>query len=86
LFRVRFARPRGYLQRQFAAITRSGAAGLVLQAIAFGVSHAYQGWKQVVIISVLGLLYGLLARWRRTLLPGMVTHAWSDIFGGWIHP
>jgi uncharacterized protein len=31
---------RGYLQQQFAALTRSATGGLVLQAIAFGVSHA----------------------------------------------
>jgi hypothetical protein len=32
----------------------------------------------------LGLLYGLLAWWRKSLRPGIVAHAWSDIFGGWI--
>lgn len=77
---------RGYLQRQFAAITRSAPAALVVQAIVFGLSHGYQGGKQVVIISILGLLYGLLAHWRKSLLPGMAAHAWSDIYGGWLHP
>ena len=76
---------RGYLQRQFAAMTRSGAAALVLQAIVFGVSHVYQGWKQVVIISVLGALFGLLAQWRRSLVPGMTAHAWADIYSGWLN-
>lgn len=75
---------RGYFQRQFAAMTRSVAVGLALQAIVFGLSHAYQGWKQVVIITVLGALYGLLAQWRRSLVPGMAAHAWSDIYGGWL--
>ena len=77
---------RGYLQRQFAAATRSGAAALILQAIVFGVSHGYQGWKQVVTITVLGALYGLLAQWRQSLVPGMAAHAWSDIYSGWLHP
>jgi len=77
---------RGYLQRQFAVLTRSAAAGLVLQAIVFGVSHGYQGWKQVVIISVLGALFGLLALWRKSLVPGMAAHAWADIYGGWLNP
>jgi hypothetical protein len=31
-------------------------------------------------------LYGILANWRRTLVPGMAAHAWSDIYGGWLHP
>jgi hypothetical protein len=77
---------RGYLQRQFAAVTRSATAALVLQAIVFGVSHGYQGWKQVVTISVLGALYGLLAQWRRSLVPGMGVHAWADIYSGWLNP
>jgi membrane protease YdiL (CAAX protease family) len=57
-------------------------AALVLQAVIFGVSHGYQGWKQVVIISVLGLLFGLLAHWRKSLVPGMAAHAWADIYSG----
>lgn len=73
---------RGYLQRQFTALTRSAAAGIVLQAVVFGVSHGYQGWRQVITITVLGVLYGLLFRWQRTLLPGMLSHAWSDIISG----
>jgi membrane protease YdiL (CAAX protease family) len=77
---------RGYLQRQFAAMTRSTPAALVLQAVVFGVSHGYQGRKQVVIISVLGALYGLLAQWRRSLAPGMAAHAWSDVYSGWLSP
>ena len=77
---------RGYLQRQFAAWTGNAAAAIAIQAVIFGVSHGYQGLKQVAIISVLGALYGLLAWWRRSLVPGMAAHAWSDIYGGWLRP
>jgi membrane protease YdiL (CAAX protease family) len=77
---------RGYLQRQFAAWTRNAAVAILLQALIFGVSHGYQGVKQVLIISVLGLLYGALAHWRRSLVPGMAAHAWSDVYGGWLRP
>jgi uncharacterized protein len=52
---------RGYLQRQFAAWTGSAPAAIAIQAVIFGASHGYQGAKQVVIISVLGALYGILA-------------------------
>lgn len=77
---------RGYLQRQFAAWTGSAPAAIAIQAVIFGASHGYLGAKQVVIISVLGALYGMLAHWRRTLVPGIAAHAWSDIYGGWLHP
>jgi membrane protease YdiL (CAAX protease family) len=77
---------RGYLQRQFAALTRSATAGLLLQAVVFGVMHGYQGWKKVIIITVLGVLYGLMVQWRRTILPGMASHIWADIISGWPNP
>ncbi len=77
---------RGYLQRQFHALSRSALVAVLAQAVAFGISHGYQGGKQVVIITVLGLLYGLLAWWRRSLRPGMTAHAWSDVFSGILSP
>jgi uncharacterized protein len=73
---------RGYLQPQFAALTQAAAGGIVLQGIAFGVSHGYQGWKFMLLIAVYGTLFGLLAHWRRSLRPGMITHALQDGVGG----
>lgn len=29
-----------------------------------------------------GALYGSLALWRKSLRPGMMAHAWSDILSG----
>ncbi len=75
---------RGYLQRQLAAITRSRPAGVVLQALIFGVSHGYQGLAQVARITVFGLLFGALALWRKSLRPGIAAHAWTDIWSGWL--
>jgi CAAX protease family protein len=77
---------RGYLQRQFHAFSRSALVAVLAQAVVFGISHGYQGVKQVVIITVLGMLYGLLAWWRRSLRPGILAHAWSDIFSGILSP
>jgi membrane protease YdiL (CAAX protease family) len=73
---------RGYLQRQLAALTGSAVAGLVLQAIVFGIAHGYQGVKSVVNITILGLLFGLVAHWRRSIVPGAIAHALTDIAGG----
>jgi membrane protease YdiL (CAAX protease family) len=85
---------RGYLQRQFAAWThlmsehrmslssdtRSAATGLVLQALVFGASHAYEGPRRMLLIAVYGAMFGALALWRRSLRPGMMGHALHD---GW---
>jgi membrane protease YdiL (CAAX protease family) len=73
---------RGYLQTQFFAITGSRGVAVVLQAALFGIGHAYQGTRAVVIIFVYGLLYGALALWRRSLRPGMLAHALTDIASG----
>lgn len=73
---------RGYLQRQFAALTRSIAGGIVLQAIVFGLGHGYQGWKLMLLISIFGAMFGLLAKWRRSLRPGMLAHFLQDGVGG----
>ena len=75
---------RGYLQRQFHALSGSIVAAVLGQGVLFGLMHSYQGWKQVVVISVLGVLYGALAAWRRNLRANMIAHAWSDIWEGWL--
>ena len=75
---------RGYLQRQFHAFTGNIAWAIVLQALVFGVAHGYQGWRNVVVISVLGVLYGALAAWRKNLRANIISHAWSDVWEGWL--
>ncbi|MGA2205663.1 MAG: CPBP family intramembrane glutamic endopeptidase [Terracidiphilus sp.] len=75
---------RGYLLRQFQALTGGVAWAVVAQAMVFGLAHSYQGWRNVTVISVLGVLYGALAVWRRNLRVNIVAHAWSDIWEGWL--
>lgn len=73
---------RGYLQRQFEALTNSVWAAIALQGIAFGASHGYQGHKLMLVIAVYGSLFGVLAHWRRSLRPGMLAHFMQDGLGG----
>jgi len=73
---------RGYLQRQFAALTQGAIGGIVLQGVVFGASHGYQGWKLMMIISVFGMMFGMLAYWVRSLRPGMLAHFLQDGIGG----
>lgn len=72
---------RGYLQKQFQAITGSAGLAALIQAIIFGIGHLYEGVGPVARIMLFGVLFGVLAQWRKSLRPGMITHAWSDIFG-----
>jgi hypothetical protein len=73
---------RGYLQRQLLALTGSAPAAVLGQAVLFGISHGYQGAKAMITITIYGALFGLLALWRLSLRPGMLAHAWTDIFSG----
>jgi len=63
---------RGYLQRRL-------PIGVVTQAIVFGISHGYQGVRSIINITVIGLLFGVVTKWRRSLVPGMLAHAATDI-------
>jgi hypothetical protein len=73
---------RGYLQQQFASLTRSAFAGVLFSAIIFGISHGYEGLPRMILIGIFGFLFGLLAWWRKSLRPGMIAHAWHDALSG----
>ena len=75
---------RGYLQLQFAAMTRSMLAGALLSAVIFGASHGYEGAARMILIGIFGLLFGVLAWWRKSLRPGMIAHAWHDALSGMV--
>jgi uncharacterized protein len=75
---------RGYLQRQLHALTGSVVMAVLAQGVVFGLFHFYQGWKNVLVISVLGILFGALAAWRGNLRANIIVHAWGDIWSGWL--
>jgi membrane protease YdiL (CAAX protease family) len=70
---------RGYLQVQLAAFTRSAAWGVALQALLFGLAHLEQGPAVAARLGLYGLGLGVLAWWRRSLLPGIVAHVAVDL-------
>jgi CAAX protease family protein len=73
---------RGYFQKQFIAWSGNVAVGLVASAVVFGACHIYQGVKPAILIMVYGLLFGILAQRRKSLRPGMMTHALHDAVSG----
>ena len=76
---------RGFPQRQLHALGGNIAFAVVAQGIVFGLFHSYQGWRNVVVICVLGVLYGMFAAWRGNLRVKIIAHAWSDIWEGWLN-
>jgi membrane protease YdiL (CAAX protease family) len=73
---------RGYLQKQIAGWTNLVWVAVVAQGLLFGASHAYEGGRRMVLIAVFGMMFGIVAVLRKSLRPGMMTHAGYDIVAG----
>ena len=71
---------RGYLQMQLTALTGSVTIGSILQIFLFIQGHYFQGWIRLIPVGVFGLLFTLLALWRKSLRPGMIAHGLGDGF------
>jgi CAAX protease family protein len=73
---------RGYLQRQFIALSKNGFVGILASGAIFGLAHAYQGRRMMLVLGVYGALFGILAYFRKSLRPGMMAHALQDSIAG----
>jgi CAAX protease family protein len=73
---------RGYLQRQFTAISQSAGVGIVAQALLFGIAHGEQGGTAVIRFAAYGAAFGGLARSRKSLLPCVLSHVAIDSLAG----
>lgn len=73
---------RGYFLRQFASLGAGLWFGVVCSSLLFGVSHGYEGAAGMIAITAYGALFCVLVFARNSLRPGMMAHAWHDIFSG----
>ena len=72
---------RGYLILRFKTLSTSSTAAVVLSAFIFSLGHGYEGSAGVVTVGVIGLFFGLIYLWRRSLVPTMVMHFLLDFVG-----
>jgi membrane protease YdiL (CAAX protease family) len=73
---------RGYLQQQFARATGHAWVGVAASALLFGTAHGYEGVAGMLMITIYGVLFSVLAIKRGSLRAGMIAHAWHDSFTG----
>jgi uncharacterized protein len=73
---------RGYLQQQFARTTGRAWIGVAASAVLFGTAHGYEGIAGMLMITVYGALFSVLAIKRGSLRAGMIAHGWHDSFTG----
>jgi uncharacterized protein len=69
---------RGYLQQQFARASGQLWVGVLVSAVLFGAAHGYEGIAGMLMITVYGALFSLLAISRGSLRAGMIAHGWHD--------
>lgn len=72
---------RGYLMRRLSASTGSVVVGLFLSAVVFSIGHGYEGSAGVVTVGVMGLIFGIVYLWRKSLIAPMTMHFLQDFIG-----
>lgn len=73
---------RGFLLRRFNSVLegrvidsrKRAALAIALSGLLFGGLHGYQGVRGIIQTTLLGVLLGVLATWRRSTWPAIVTH------------
>ncbi len=75
---------RGWMVNFLGAAMGSIWIGLVLSSLWFGLGHAYQGGKGILVTGLAGLVFGLVYVGVGSLVPGQVLHALVDIVNGFI--
>jgi membrane protease YdiL (CAAX protease family) len=73
---------RGYLMRQFSALTGSPAMALLLQALVFAIGHVALGLALMISVSLLAVWLGALTLWQKSLVPATIVHIGISLFGG----
>lgn len=73
---------RGYLLQQFASIRGKLWIGVAASSLLFGAAHGFEGIGGMLIITVYGAMFCILAIFRRSLRAGMIAHAWHDSLTG----
>jgi membrane protease YdiL (CAAX protease family) len=69
---------RGYLMLRFTAVTSSPVWSLLLAAAAFSLGHGYEGTAGVLTVGTMGLVFGLVYTWRKSLVAPVVMHFLQD--------
>lgn len=78
---------RGFAWAALAAASGgSEVAALVGSSVLFGVAHAYQGRRGIVVTAVAGLIFGAARLWTGSLVAPMVGHLVADLVAGLAAP
>jgi membrane protease YdiL (CAAX protease family) len=77
---------RGYLIQRFKALLKNPVAALVLSSAVFSMGHGYERSGGVVGVGILGLIFGIVYLWRKSLAAPMVMHFMQNFAGIMLAP
>lgn len=73
---------RGVLYALLVAVTSSASIAALISALIFAIGHARQGWKSMVFIFGIALLFQWLVVYAGSLVPAMIIHALYNMVRG----
>lgn len=73
---------RGVLYALLVAVTSSAGIAALISALVFAIGHARQGWKSMVFIFGIALLFQWLVVYAGSLVPAMIIHAIYNMIRG----
>lgn len=73
---------RGVLYALLAAVTSSASIAALISALIFAIGHFRQGWKSMVFIFGIALLFQWLVVYAGSLVPAMIIHALYNMVRG----
>jgi len=72
---------RGYLIHRFSRLFESRVTALLLSSALFALGHGYEKSGGVAGVGILGLIFGAVYLWRKSLVAPMVMHFVQDFTG-----
>ena len=72
---------RGYMISRFQAITAQRALSIILATIIFSTGHAYEKLGGMIDVGLIGIIFGVVFIWRKSLVAPMVMHFLQDFIG-----
>jgi membrane protease YdiL (CAAX protease family) len=70
---------RGYLMARLQAFVPSQAVAVILSAAIFMLGHGYEGSAGVLTVGAMGIVFGLVYVWRKSLVATMTMHFLQDL-------
>jgi membrane protease YdiL (CAAX protease family) len=72
---------RGYLILRFESIARSPLSAILLSSLIFSLGHGYEGEVGVITVGLIGVIFGVVYVWRRSLVAPVTMHFLQDFLG-----